>query len=99
MKQRKAKDKARLLELLGGGDEPAPSLFEARIIQEDAGMVTGKAPQRTSCGKVGYSSESACKQAGKNRLKRGANCAGFRSYRCPDCGTWHLTSDVKTKKK
>ena len=99
MKQRKAKDKARLLELLGGDGVPPASLFEARIQQEDAGAVTGNPPKRTSCGKVGYSSESACKQAGKNRLRRGANCAAFRSYRCPECQTWHLTSDVKTKKK
>lgn len=44
------------------------------------------------CGKTCYTSEAKARKAG-NRIKgHGANTSFLRSYFCPECKAWHLTS-------
>lgn len=49
----------------------------------------------TECGKQGFLSESACRQAIKHRLKKGGNTTMLRPYHCPECKKWHMTSSRK----
>jgi hypothetical protein len=44
------------------------------------------------CEKTRYSSEAKARKAGHRIMKHGANTTFFRSYFCPDCKAWHLTS-------
>jgi hypothetical protein len=44
------------------------------------------------CGKSCYSSEANARKAGNRIKSHGANTSFFRSYFCPDCKAWHLTS-------
>jgi hypothetical protein len=44
------------------------------------------------CGKCCYSSEANARKSGNRIKNRGANTSFFRSYFCPQCKAWHLTS-------
>lgn len=90
-KQRKCK---RLLELLGADPhEEVPTLQEAI---ESA--VPEKAVERETCpvsGKQCFSSESAARQAATNRMKKGSGTGKLRTYHCPDCKQFHLSSNFR----
>lgn len=89
---------ANLMKLLGvDPNAPMPrNLHDARIIQE---MEGGEALERRSgtrlengCGKMVFTSQSACAQAMKNRLRRGSNVSKLRSYFCDTCAGYHMSS-------
>lgn len=44
------------------------------------------------CGKTCYNSEAKARKAGNRIKSNGANTSFFRSYFCPVCKAWHLTS-------
>ena len=44
------------------------------------------------CGKCCYSSEANARKSGNRIKSHGANTSFFRSYFCPECKAWHLTS-------
>lgn len=44
------------------------------------------------CGKSCYSSEANARKSGNRIKSHGANTSFFRSYFCPECRAWHLTS-------
>lgn len=44
------------------------------------------------CGKSCYSSEANARKSGNRIKSHGANTSFFRSYFCPECKAWHLTS-------
>lgn len=83
-----------LFALLGGDpNEAAPAnLKEAMDMQGD------ERPERPipvlcpSTGKHSFTSQGIAKQAGNSRLRKGSNTGKFRSYQCPECSMWHLTS-------
>ena len=98
MKKTKTKGIKNLLALLGedpNGHAPR-NLAEARQMHEESG---GESPDRShghrldnDCGKVCFTSESSCRAAINYRLKKGSNVSKLRSYLCPDCSAWHMTS-------
>lgn len=93
MNQSKKKGCKRLLELLGADpNEPAPAnLAEAR----DLANFDDHRTQPVLCpvsGKHAFSSAGAARQAINHRLRKGANTSRLRSYLCPDCRQWHLSS-------
>lgn len=94
----KPKGAKRLMDLLGVDPlAPVPSnLEEARMMQE---MDGGDPVRRSSgyrldndCMKVCFTSEAACKDAIKYRLRVGSNVSRLRAYFCEDCAAWHMTS-------
>lgn len=88
MKHRKCK---RLLALLGADPhEEVPTLQEAIDSAGPASVV-----ERDYCdahGKQCFSSEGAARSAAVNRMKKSAGTGKLRSYRCPDCSQFHLSS-------
>jgi hypothetical protein len=44
------------------------------------------------CEKSCYSSETNARKSGNRIKSHGANTSFFRSYFCPECKAWHLTS-------
>jgi len=80
-----------LLELMGADpNEEAPGSFsEAR---ELAGVEHEERERCPANGKVCFNSESDAKNAARSRLSKGANVGKLRSYRCPDCNQYHLSS-------
>ncbi len=44
------------------------------------------------CGKCCYSSEANARKVGNHIKSHGGNTSFFRSYFCPQCKAWHLTS-------
>jgi len=60
----------------------------------EMGMAKGRSrPKKGICGKSCYESESHCDQAIKHRLRSGFGGTSFlRSYFCPECSAWHMTS-------
>ena len=87
-KHRKCK---RLLELLGADPhEEVPTLQKAI----DSAVPDG-AIERDYCpasGKQCFTSEGAASQAAVNRMKKSAGTGKLRTYRCPDCHQFHLSS-------
>ena len=81
----------RLLELLGADPhEEVPTLQEAIESAVPESVV-----ERDYCqahGKQCFSSEGAARQAAVNRMKKAAGTGKLRSYRCPDCQQFHLSS-------
>jgi len=88
IKQRKCK---RLLALLGADPhEEVPTLQEAIDAAGPSSVV-----EREYCdahGKQCFSSEGAARAAAVNRMKKSAGTGKLRSYRCPDCSQFHLSS-------
>lgn len=85
-----------LLALLGADplESPPNNLEEARFRQEMEGVsIERKELERChETGKTSFTSESQAKQAARARLNKGANTEKLRSYRCPHCSAFHLTS-------
>ena len=44
------------------------------------------------CGKSCYSSEANARKSGNRIKSHGTNTSFLRSYFCPECKAWHLTS-------
>lgn len=88
MKHRKCK---RLLELLGADpNEEVPTLQEA--IESS---VPDSAIERENCpvsGKQCFPSKGSARAAANNRMRKGAGTGKLRSYQCPDCQQYHLSS-------
>lgn len=52
-----------------------------------------KTRQRGKDGKVMYPSESAAKASARNILsKKSGNVSALRTYFCPECHAWHMSS-------
>ena len=88
-----------LLELLGADPNEAPpqSLAEARFMHEREGH-TVEREELSRCretGKVSFTSEGQAKQAARARLNKGANTGRLRTYRCPQCSNFHITSSIR----
>lgn len=48
---------------------------------------------RGKCGKVMYTSESAAKQGARSLLRnKRSNTSALRTYLCPVCHAWHMSS-------
>ena len=61
--------------------------FERELIQGS------KKPEKGSCGKSVYLSQSHCDQAIKKRLRDGFGGTSFlRSYFCQECSGYHMSS-------
>jgi len=88
-----------LLALLGADpNEAAPqSLEEARFMHELEGHAIER-EELSRCpvnGKVSFTSEGQAKQAARARLNKGSNCGRLRTYRCPECSLYHITSSFR----
>lgn len=86
----------RLLKLLGHNpDEHAPqSLAEARDLTNHEPLARNY-PEPTRCpssNKHQFHSEHQAKKAARSRLNKGANTSRLRTYHCPDCHQWHISS-------
>ena len=76
-----------------GSIEPANSPEDARMLAEEYGYVDTKeaAPEFAKCdGKNCYPTRHLAEEVRKMRMRKGAG--KLRSYHCPDCGTFHITS-------
>jgi hypothetical protein len=51
------------------------------------------------CGKTCYTSKAKTRKAGNRIKSHGANTSFFRSYFCPECKAWHLTSGINQRSK
>ena len=96
MAKLKRKGVKKLMALLGTdpNESPPSNLEEARFRQEMEGIPVER-EERERCpetGKVSFSSEGQAKQAARSRLNKGANTGKLRTYRCPDCSMFHITS-------
>ena len=64
--------------------------------QIDAAFDPPAAPRPTRqtgpCGKSCYSSEANARKSGNHIKSHGGNTSFLRSYFCPQCKAWHLTS-------
>lgn len=69
-----------------------PPLKKLKDLPEPTAPTYNKPAERTRCGKQGFSSEKAAKQAMRSRLNKGANVSRLRTYFCKSCAKWHLTS-------
>jgi len=80
-----------LLQLIGANpnDVVPTSISEARLL---AGVTHEEQVRCPSNGKVCFSSESGAKSAARARLNKGSNVGKLRTYRCPDCNQFHLSS-------
>ena len=89
----KPKPNKRIDKLLGelGLHPDALDPDEAAANLENSALVT---PIRLNgpCGKSCYSSEANARKSGNRIKSHGANTSFFRSYFCPECKAWHLTS-------
>lgn len=67
----------------------------------EAGLVQYKGkPVKGECGKSAYPSQSSADSAIKHRLKQGFGGTSFlRSYYCPTCAAWHMSSSNNKKNK
>ena len=50
----------------------------------------------SGCDKIGYPSRRAAKKAARIRADHSGEA--LRVYACPDCGRWHMTSNVSRDK-
>jgi len=88
-----------VLELLGADpNEVIPSgLREAEYLKS---LETDE-PERSALvrcpasSKVCFSSASAAKAAARRRLNKGSNTSSLRTYHCPDCGKFHMSSSFR----
>ena len=83
-----------LLALLGADPhEEVPTLREAIESAVPESVV-----ERDYCdahGKQCFASEGAARQAATNRMKKGAGTGKLRTYHCPDCKQYHLSSNFR----
>lgn len=80
-----------LLALLGADPhEEVPTLQEA--IESAVPDKTVELDYCDASGKQCFSSEGAARQAATNRMKKGAGTGKLRTYHCPDCKQFHLSS-------
>jgi len=104
MNRKSHNDRARLLNLLRADPhEPIPhSLAEARdITNQEQEQPTHNYPERQRChesGKTCFSSQHQAKQAARSRLNKGANTSRLRTYLCPDCHQWHMSSSHRPQR-
>jgi hypothetical protein len=96
MAKPKRKSVKSLMAILGADpyESPPNNLEEARFRRELEGHAVER-EERERCpvnGKVSFTSEGQAKQAARARLNKGANTGKLRTYRCPDCSMFHITS-------
>jgi hypothetical protein len=88
-----------LLALLGADpDEPPPNNLEEARFRHDMEGPAIEREEMTRCpstGKVSFRSEGQAKAAARSRLNKGSNCGKLRTYRCPDCSLYHITSSFR----
>jgi hypothetical protein len=65
--------------------------IDAAVVAKTLGSPPSNRPV-IPCEKARYSSEAKARKASPLIMKRGANTSFFRSYFCPECKSWHLTS-------
>ena len=86
---------ARLKELLGEDDcQPANGREAMNRAMEDGHAIKDALPGRSdgACSKTYFTSEKQARKAALNRMRKGANVDRLRTYLCPACHFWHLSS-------
>jgi len=101
MNHRKKAEIDRLMNLLGcdpSSDVIPENFAEAAMFRDTEEQKKGSTRLDNGCGKVCYTSEGACRKAISRRLNKGSNVSRLRTYRCPTCDAWHMSSSFQQRK-
>ena len=69
------------------------SLKEAEFMAGEGSVEHTEGHTLPKCdGKLIFPTQTQCRRAIKNRLRKGGNASSLRAYDCEKCSGWHMTS-------